>query len=341
MTVDRLRQAWRGSGSRAGRRGLRASRRGPRASPGPRAAGAFALLATLLAGCAPDAGEGGRVLVVDGSSSLYPLSEAVAEDFALAHPGSRIVVRVSGTAGGLRRFCAGEVHVAGASRPMTAAESARCRSAGIGYLAVPVARDGVAVVINPGNDAVRCLTMTELRRLWEPGGGVTTWRDLRPGLPSERIRLFGPGAASGTYHFFTSVVMGRAGAGRSDHYQTEDDHLIARGVAGTPWSLGYLGSASYVANEDRVRSVGVDTGFGCERPTPATVGDGRYGPLARDLYIYTGDMYNKMYRELHAFIAYYVAASRRLAEEAGYAPLPAAEYERSLALLAAAGAGSS
>ncbi len=309
--------------------------------PFPRAAAAFPLLATLLTGCSPDAGEGGRVVVVDGSSSLYPLSEAVAEEFAHEHPGSRIVVRVSGTAGGLRRFCAGEVHIAGASRPMTAAESARCRSAGIGYLALPVARDGVAVVVNPGNEAVSCMTMTELRRLWEPGSTVTTWRDLRPGLPPERIRLFGPGNVSGTYHFFTSVVMGRAGASRSDHYLTEDDHLIARGVAGSPWSLGYLGSASYAANEDRVRALGVDTGFGCERPTPATVGDGRYGPLARDLYIYTTDMYNKMYNNMYTFVAYYVAASQRLAEEVGYAPLPAGEYERSLALLAAAGAGSS
>lgn len=307
----------------------------------PRAALAIPVLATTLAGCSPGVGDGGDVLVVDGSSSLYPLSEAVAEDFAREHPGSRIVVRVSGTAGGLRRLCAGEVHIAGASRPMTAAEAARCRSAGIDYLAIPVARDGVSLVVNRDNEAVGCMTMTELRRLWEPGSAVTTWRDLRPGLPAERIRLFGPGTASGTYHFFTSVVMGRAGASRADHYQTEDDHLIARGVAGNRWSLGYLGSASYAANEDRVRALGVDAGFGCVSPTPATVGDGSYSPLARDLYIYTTGMYNKMYRNMYIFAAYYVAASQGLAEEAGYAPLPAAEYERSLALLAAAGEGSS
>lgn len=320
------------------------TRRGSRpraARPFPRAAYVIPLLAATLAGCSSNAGDGGDVLVVDGSSSLYPLSEAVAEDFAREHPGSRIVVRVSGTAGGLRRLCAGEVHIAGASRPMTAAEAARCRIAGINYLAIPVARDGVSLVVNRDNEAVGCMNMTELRRLWEPGSGVTTWRDLRPGLPAERIRLFGPGTVSGTYHFFTSVVMGRAGASRADHYQTEDDHLIARGVAGNRWSLGYLGSASYAANEDRVRALGVDAGFGCVPPTPATIGDGSYSPLARDLYIYTTGMYNKMYRNMYTFVAYYVAASQGLAEEVGYAPLPAAEYERSLALLAAAGEGSS
>lgn len=306
----------------------------------PRPAAALTVLSTLLAGCDPNEADDGSVLVVGGSSSLYPLSEAVAEDFAREHPGSRIVVRVSGTAGGLRRLCEGEIHIAGASRPMTSAEAERCLDAGTGYLAIPVARDGVAVVVNAGNEAVRCLTLPELRRLWEPGSGVTTWRDLRPGLPAERIRRFGPGTASGTHHFFTAVVMGRAGASRADHYQTEDDHLIARGVAGDRWSLGYLGSASYAANEDRVRALAVDTGFGCEHATPATIGDGSYGALARDLYIYTSDMYNNTYSNMYRFVVHYVSASRALAGEMGYAPLPAAEYERSLARLAAAVEGS-
>lgn len=306
----------------------------------PRTATALTVLSALLAGCSADGGDGGSILILGGSSSVYPLSEAVAEDFAREHPGSRIVVRVSGTSGGLRRLCEGEIHIAGASRPMTSAEAARCRSNGIGYLALPVARDGVAVVVNAGNDAADCLTLAELRRLWEPGSAVSTWRDLRPGLAAERIRLFGPGTVSGTYHFFTSVVMGRAGASRADHYQTEDDHLIARGVAGNRWALGYLGSASYAANEEHVRALAVDTGFGCERPTPATIGDGSYGSLARDLYIYVG-MYNNMYNILYNFAVHYVSVSQVLAGEMGYAPLPAGEYQRSLARLAAAAEGSS
>lgn len=297
------------------------------------------LLAALLAGCSTGAGDDEPVLVVDGSSSLSPLSEAVAGEFAREHPGSRIVVRVSGTAGGLRRLCEGEVHVAGASRPMTSAEAARCRNAGTGYLAIPVARDGVAVVVNAGNRSVACLTLDELRRLWRSGSTVGTWRDLRPAWAPERIRLFGPGTVSGTYHFFTEVVVGRAGASRSDHYQTEDDHLIARGVAGSPWSLGYLGSASYATTEERLRVLAVDMGFGCVPPTPATIGDGSYGPLARDLYIYTTDMYMKMYTNLYKFLVFYVSRSEALAAESGYAPLPASAYERSLAVLATAGGG--
>ena len=297
----------------------------------------------VVAGCAADSGGGGRVLVVDGSSSLYPLSAAVAEEFAREHPGSRVVVRVSGTGGGLRRFCEGETDIAGASRPMTSAEAARCRAAGIGYVAMPVARDGVTMVTNNANESVGCVTLAELRRLWEPESGVATWRDLRPAFPAEKIRLFGPGSDSGTFRFFTTVIVGRPGASRADHYQTEDDHLIARGVAGNPWALGYLGSASYAANENLVRALAVDTGFGCVHPTPASIGDGSYSPLARDLYIYVANMYNNMYKTMYnlsenvyRFAVHYVSASVVLAEEVGYAPLPAAEYARSLAKLAAA-----
>ena len=298
-----------------------------------------ALFLYSAAGCAADAGGGGDVLVVDGSSSLYPLSEAVAEEFAGKHPGSRVVVRTSGTGGGLRRFCEGEIDIAGASRAMTSAEAARCRTSGIRYLAVPVARDGVTLVASPANEAVGCLTMAELRRLWEPGSGVRTWRDLRPAFPAEKIRLFGPGNDSGTFHFFTRVIVGRAGASRADHYQTEDDHLIARGVAGNPWALGYLGSAGYAANEKLVRALAVDTGFGCVHPTPAGIGDGSYSPLARDLYIYVRNVYRNMYimsENLYRFAEYYVSASAVLAEQVGYAPLAPAEYARSLALLEAA-----
>ena len=302
------------------------------------------LLLVAVAGCAADAGAGTGVLVVDGSSSLYPLSEAVAEEFAREHPGSRVVVRVSGTGGGLRRLCEGEADIVGASRAMTSAEAARCRVAGIRYIALPVARDGVTMVANRANSAVGCLTLAELRRLWEPESGVTTWRDLRPAFPAEKIRLFGPGNDSGTFRFFNSVIVGRPGASRADHYKTEDDHLIARGVAGNPWALGYLGSASYAANEDLVRALAVDTGFGCVHPTPATIGDGRYSPLARDLYIYVGNVSGNTEifpGNVYGFAVHYVLASVALAGETGYAPLPAAEYARSLALLAAAREGPS
>lgn len=287
------------------------------------------MAALLLCGCAAD---GGRIVVVDGSSSLYPLAEAVSEGFARGHPAARIVIRVSGSGGGLRRFCEDGADIAAASRLMTAAETALCRAAGVRFLSLPVARDGVAMVINPANEAVECLTLSELGRIWGPDASVATWRDLRPALPAERVRLFGPGTDSGTFRFFTRVVVGRPGAGRIDYYPTEDDHLIARGVAGDRWALGYFGSANHAAHADRLRLLAVDTGFGCVLPTPAAIRDGRYSPLSRDLYIYVKRALLAA-DDVYDFVEHFVSASELLAPATGYAPLPAAEYARNLALL--------
>ena len=295
----------------------------------------LAALVLCLFGCRGEAGGPGALVVVDGSSSLYALSEAVAEGFTDEFPQYRVAVRVSGSGGGLRRFCDGEIDIAAASRTMTSAEAARCRAAGRDYLAIPVARDGIAIVAHPANAAVSCLSLAELRQLWRPGSEVTTWRDLRPAFPAEKIRLFGPGTDSGTHDYFTTVVMGRPGASRADHYQTEDDHLIARGVAGNRWALGYFGSAGYAASRDRLRVLAIDAGFGCVRPTPTALDDGSYSPLARDLYIYVGRM-SILHDHVYNFAAHYVSASEGLAAEIGYAPLPAAEYARSRVLLAGA-----
>jgi len=303
-------------------------------APGVRAwhaiAGSLAVL--LLCGCVPD---GGRVVTVDGSSSLYPLTEAVSESFAREHRAARIVIRVSGSGGGLRRFCEDEADIAAASRLMTAAEMARCRAAGRRFLALPVARDGVAMVVHPANEAVGCLTLAELGRIWGPDGAVTTWRDLRPALPAEKVRLFGPGNDSGTFRFFTRVVVGRPGASRTDYYRTEDDDLVARGVAGDRWSLGYFGSANHAAHSNRLRMLAVDTGFGCVLPTPAAIRDGRYSPLSRDLYLYVNSALLAD-QDVFDFIKHFLSASESLARETGYAPLPAAEYSRSRALLSEA-----
>lgn len=296
---------------------------------------AASVLALLCCGCVAGGADSGRVVVIDGSSSLYPLAEAVVEDFVRVRPAARIVIRVSGSGGGLRRFCDDDVDIAGASRLMTAAETARCRAAGRRFLALPLARDGVAMVTNPANDAVQCLTLAELGRLWSPDAPATTWRDLRPAFPAERIRLFGPGADSGTFRVFTRVVVGRPGASRTDYYQTENDHLIARGVAGDRWSLGYFGSAHHAAHTERLRVLAVDTGFGCVLPTPAAIRDGRYSPLVRDLYIYVNTAVLAD-EGMYDLVLHLVSASESLAEAAGYASLPAAEYGRSRTLLAEA-----
>lgn len=299
-----------------------------RRMPGAARAG---LVAALSASCGPDA----SVVSVGGASSLYPLSEAIAEDFAGERADARITVAVSGSAGGFRQLCAGEIDIAGASRPISAAESEQCRIAGRRHLGIPIARDGIAIVANRANTVVQCLTLDELRRLWEPSGAVTTWRDLRPAYPSEEIRLFGPGPGSGTFDAFTSVVMGRPGASRADYYQTEADNLIAHGVAGNRWALGYFGSAAFLAHRDRLRTVEVDTGFGCVMPTDEAVSAGTYSPLSRDLYIYVA--YSTLLRaDVFDFVHHYVVAAEHLSAPTGYVPLPSAEYMRSRALLAGA-----
>ncbi len=284
-------------------------------------------------GCGTPGGSGG-VVRLGGSSSLYALSEAVAESFAGARPGFRATVGFSSTSGGLRQLCDGEIDIAGASRTISAAEAVRCREAGFRFIEIPVARDGIVIVANPANTVLDCLTLDELTRLWGPSGEVRTWRELRPALPAEKIRLFGPSTGSGTFRFFTSVVVGRPGASRADHYQSADDDLIARGVAGDRRGLGYLGSAPYARNRQHLRAVPVDTGFGCVDPTPGAVADGRYSPLARDLFIYVG-VAALAREEVYALADHYLLAAAGLAAEAGYVALPAAEYVRGRAMLTA------
>lgn len=300
-----------------------------------RAGAASFLAASLFLACAPAGTDGvGRGVVVGGSTSLEPLAEAVAEKFARHASQYRVAASFSGSAGGFRRLCEGEIDVAGASRPISPAEAARCREAETRYLALPVARDGVTVVAHPDNGQVECLTLAELERIWGPSSRVATWRDLRPGLPAEKLRLYGPGSGSGTFDAFTTVVAGRTGASRTDYYQTENDHLVARGVAGHRWALGYFGYAHYAANRALLRAVAVDTGFGCVTPSPESIADGRYSPLVRDLYVYVREAALARPAVLE-FASFFVAAGEALAAEAGYSPLPAAAYARSAALLAA------
>lgn len=283
-------------------------------------------------------GSGGAAVTVGGSSSLYPLSEAVAESFLEMAPEQRVAVSVSGTAGGLRRLCEGDLDIAGASRRISAAEAERCGAMGFRYIEMPVARDGIVVAANTENDVVNCFTLEELRRLWGPDEAVRSWRDLRPDYPAETIRLFAPGPGSGTFRYFTSIVVGRPGAGRSDHYRTEDDDLIARGVAGDRWGLGYLGSAAYFRNRGHLRAIPVDTGFGCVPPTVEAVADGRYSPLARDLYIYVG-LASLARDEVFALAGHYLGEAAILAVETGYVPLVESEYIRGRAAIAAAREG--
>jgi phosphate transport system substrate-binding protein len=297
---------------------------------------ALALGMTLAAACGRDdpgmngAEVAGRV-EIDGSSTVYPIAEAVAEEFQIAHPAARVTVGFSGTGGGFKRFCAGETDVTNASRPITDAERAECAAAGVEILELPVAWDGLAVIVNPGNAAVQCLTMAELKRIWEPSSTVRTWRDLRPGLPDARISLHGPGTDSGTFDYFTEEVMGQARASRPDYQASEDDNILVQGVAGDANSLGYFGYAYYLENQGRLKLVGVDRGAGCVLPSDATIEDGTY-PLSRPLFIYVkrGALERPVVRE---FLRFYMENAAELVPSTGYHALDEERYRENLGKL--------
>jgi phosphate transport system substrate-binding protein len=230
------------------------------------------LTVALLAACGGDAGDAGSsaltgAVSIDGSSTVFPIAEAVAEEFQIANPDVRVTVGFSGSGGGFKRFCAGETDVSDASRPINEQETATCAAAGIDFTEVTVAWDGLSVIVNPANDFVTCLTTQELRRIWEPGSTVSTWSDVRPEWPDEEINLYGPGTDSGTFDYFTETINGESGASRPDFQASEDDNILVQGVAGDEYALGYFGYAYYVENSDRLKLVQVDGGTGCVAPS--------------------------------------------------------------------------
>jgi len=296
-------------------------------------------VAGVLAACG---GEGGRgsgeadgltgQVAVDGSSTIYPVSEAVAEEFQAANRGVRVTVGISGTGGGFKRFCAGETDISDASRPIKASEMEACAAAGVDFLELPVAYDGLSVVVNPANDFVSCLTVEELRRIWEPGSRVRTWRDVRSSFPPEEIRLYGPGVDSGTFDYFTETVVGESGASRPDYQASEDDNVLVQGVAGDRYALGYFGFAYYFENQDKLKLVAVDGGEGCVLPSHDAIEDGSYRPLSRPLFVYVNTA-SLARPEVKAFMEYYMTHASELVPPTGYIALGAELYDENLARL--------
>jgi phosphate transport system substrate-binding protein len=290
----------------------------------------LALAATLaLAACGGgDVREGGLTgsIELDGSSTVYPISEAVAEEYTAEYgAGVRVTIGFSGTGGGFKRFCAGETQISNASRHITDAERDLCAQNGIDFVELPVAIDGLAVVVNPQNTFAECLTVDELRRIWEPGSQVNTWAQVREGWPTEPIKLYGPGTNSGTFDYFTEVIGGRSGASRGDYTASEDDNVLVQGVIGDRNALGYFGYAYYVENRERMKVLGVDNGQGCVLPTESAVRGGDYAPLSRPLFIYvTREALSRP--EVAEFVRFYMQAAPELVPQVGYVPLQEAEY---------------
>lgn len=277
--------------------------------------------------------EGGTVLL-DGSSTVFPVSAAIAEEYQILNPSVEVPVGFSGTGGGFSRFCAGETDITNASREIRDGEIENCAANGIEYTEIPVAWDGLSVVIHPENDFATCLTVDELRRIWEPGSEVSLWSEVRDGFPAEEILLFGAGTQSGTFDYFTEAIVGESGASRPDYQASEDDNILVQGVGGNVHSLGYFGYAYVVENEGRLTTAAVDNGAGCVHPTQQTIEDGSYAPLSRPLYIYV--RHDSMERpEVRDFVEFYLTEAGAIVPSTGYVPLSAEDYQTHLSAIMA------
>ena len=262
---------------------------------------------------------------IDGSSTVFPVSEAVAEEFGKLHPDVRVNVGVSGTGGGFKRFTVGETDISDASRPIKDAEAQAAADNGIEYYPLRVAMDGLSVMVSPDNDFVECLTTDQLKMIWEPGSTVSKWSDVDPSWPSSDIALYGPDTDSGTFDYFTEEIMGEAQLSRPDYTASADDNVLVQGIAGGKYSLGYFGFAYYQENQDKLNLVAVDSGNGCVLPTSESIENGTYSPLSRPLFIYVSKQ--SMERpEVKAFVEFYLDNAADLAQEVGYIKLGDDEY---------------
>ena len=254
----------------------------------------------------------------------------MAEEFMLGPgQGVRVTVSQSGTGGGFKRFCAGETEISDASRPIKPEEEALCEENGVEWTAFEVSKDGITVVVNPDNTFVACLTVAELREIWEPGSQVQMWSDVRSEWPNQEIKLYGPGTDSGTFDYFTEAIMGEEDASRQDYTASEDDNVLVQGVAGDPGALGYFGYAYYAENTDQLKEVGVDAGSGCVVPTLETIASGEYQPLARPMFIYVNASALER-SDVQRFLDYYMISAADLVPQVGYVPLADSTYQANL-----------
>jgi len=270
-----------------------------------------------------------KVIRIDGSSTVYPITEAVAEDFQNSTK-TKVTVGISGTGGGFKKFCRGETDISGASRPILKKEMDACKEAGIQYIELPVAYDALTVVVNPKNDFIKSMTVEELNKMWRPEaqGKIKTWNQVNPAWPNKPIKLFGAGADSGTFDYFTEAIVGKAKSSRGDFTASEDDNVLVQGVANDVGAIGYFGYAYYEENKDKLRAVPImhKAGSPAVAPAPETVMNGTYQPLSRPIFIYVNATAAAFKPEVRAFVDYYLANAPKLVQEVKYVPLPADEY---------------
>ncbi|MEK7868348.1 MAG: PstS family phosphate ABC transporter substrate-binding protein [Candidatus Omnitrophota bacterium] len=276
------------------------------------------------------------LIKVDGSSTVFPITEAVAEEFQKANSSIKVMVGISGTGGGFKRFARGETDISDASRPIKPKEADLAKENGIEYIELPVAYDGLSVLVNLKNTWVDYLTVKELKKMWEPSsqGTITKWSQIREGFPDKEIRLFGPGTDSGTFDYFTEAICGKSAASRGDYTASEDDNVLVEGISSDPQALGYFGLAYYEQNKDKLKIVPIDdendaNGKGPIEPSSQSVMDSTYQPLARPIFIYISTQAAKK-EEVQKFVEFYLKNAPELVAEVGYIPLPKEAYEAAL-----------
>lgn len=291
-------------------------------------AGAAAFVAAAIGMSVPAIqAQGQRIIKIDGSSTVYPITEAVAEEFQKANKGIQVTVGVSGTGGGFKKFCRGETDISNASRPILKAEMDECAKGGIKYLELPIAYDALTVVVNNQNTWAKDLTVAELKKMWEPGaqGKINNWNQIRTGFPNAPLKLFGAGTASGTFDYFTEAIVGKSKSSRGDYTASEDDNVLVNGVSRDKNAIGYFGYAYYEANKGKIRAVAINGRKGVVLPSPQTVQNGTYQPLSRPLFIYVNAK-SADKPEVKQFVEYYIKNGAKLASDVKYVALPAQAY---------------
>jgi len=270
------------------------------------------------------------IVKVDGSSTVFPITEAVAEEFQKAKKGAiQVTVGVSGTGGGFKKFCRGEIDISDASRPILKKEMDVCKAAGIKYFELPIAYDALTVVVNPKNDWAKTMTVADLKKMWEPAakGAVTMWSDVKPGWPAAPMKLFGPGADSGTFDYFTEAINGKSKASRPDFTASEDDNVLVTGVSRDKYEKAYFGYAYYVENQKKLNAVAIVNKEGkAVLPSKEAVEDGSYNPLARPIFIYVNAA-SMQKPEVKEFVEFYLTHGGKLAAEVKYIALPKVAYD--------------
>ncbi len=287
-------------------------------------------LLTLLAVVNVANGSISTSVTIDGSSTVFPITEAIAEEFHAVNPDIKVTIGVSGTGGGFKKFIAKEIDINNASRPIKDSEAKAAKESSVNYVQIPIAYDGITIVINKKNSWATTMTTAELKLLWDSGSSVKTWKQIRPSWPDKEIKLYGPGTDSGTFDYFTEEINGKSGQCRSDFSKSEDDNVLVTGVAGDEYALGFFGYAYYKENMTKLTAVKIDGGKGAIEPTEKTINDGTYAPLSRQIFIYVNIASYKEKNMVEKFVKFYLDKVPSIAKDVGYVPLAKDSYKKSI-----------